>query len=160
MKKSRHLLWICALALAVTGVGLYFMAPAGEGELPHPLNGMFRELHGALAALGIFMFGYLFGDHVQKKIHKHQHHWDGYLHLGLWILLVISGLLLYYPQEFLPETLAHNTHWYAGLALCLCFPLHFLRKRIKRWLVLAGNSHQPHNAKKPRPGKPTKPGTE
>lgn len=156
MKKSRYLLWICALALAVTGIALYVMMPT-EGELPHPLNGLLRELHGIFAAFGIFMFGYLFGDHVQKKIYKQQHHWDGYLHLSLWIMLVISGLLLYYPQEFLPETFAHGVHWYAGLALCICFPLHFLRKRIKRWLVLRGNPHHAHKAKRPRPNKPTRP---
>lgn len=155
MKKSRYLLWISALALAITGIALYWMMPA-EGDLPHPLNGLFRELHGAFAALGIFMFGYLFGDHVQKKIHKQHHHWDGYVHLSLWILLVVSGLLLYYPLAVLPETLAHNIHWYAGLALCVCFPLHFSRKRIKRWLVLRDSARRAHHPKQARATKPTK----
>lgn len=142
MKKSRVLLWFVVIAISVTGIALYFMEPGSEGELPNPMNGLFRELHGIFSALAIFTFGYLFADHVQKKLAKHSKHWnlhlwDGYLHLTVWVLLVVSGLLLYYPAEFM-ETIGVNIikiHWYLGLLLMSLFPLHFWRKTLKRYQV-------------------------
>ncbi|MES2672632.1 MAG: hypothetical protein V4660_00260 [Pseudomonadota bacterium] len=140
MKKSRVLLWFVVIAISITGVALYFMAPPSEDELPHPLNGLFRELHGVASAMAIFIFGYFFADHVQKKLAKYKNHWsaqvwDGYLHLTVWVVLIISGLLLYYPQESLNAmgiSIA-DLHWYAGLILIGLFPLHFWHKAITRY---------------------------
>lgn len=140
MKKSRVLLWFVFITVGITGIALYFMAPASEDELPHHLNGIFRELHGVASALAIFIFGYLFSDHIQKKLVKYNyqwnsHVWDGYVHLSVWTLLIISGLLLYYPQEFLNAmgiSIPH-IHWYSGLILIALFPLHYWRKIITRY---------------------------
>jgi len=131
MKKSRISLWLILLAIAVTGIALYFMAPTNEDDFPHPLNGLFRELHGVSTMLGVFIFGYLFADHVQKKLARKKYRWDGYLHLCLWILLISTGLLLYYPQDLPASINIPEVHWYAGIMLCLLFPLHFWRKAIK-----------------------------
>jgi nitrate reductase gamma subunit len=134
MKKSRITLWLILLALVATGVILRWMAPATEDDFPHRLSGLLRELHGLSAALGLMIFGYMLAEHVQKKLAKHKRAWDGYAHLGLWILLIASGLLLYYPQEFF-EALGLNIpalHWYAGLILGVLFPLHFWRKALRR----------------------------
>jgi hypothetical protein len=135
MKKSRISLWFIVLAVAISGVTLYFLAPANEDDFPHPLNGLFRELHGVSAMLGVFIFGYMFADHVQKKLHKKKRYWDGYVHLCLWILLVTSGLLLYYPQDILEALGMPQIHWYLGLSLCCLFPLHFWRKAISNRLL-------------------------
>ena len=136
-EKSRFLLWSSVVLIGATGVGLYFFAPARETALPHPLNGLFRELHGLASFFAIFMFGYFFSDHVKKKLVKHRQSktrrpWDGYVHLVVWGVLLVSGLLLYYPQtliEFSPLSVAH-VHWYVGLILLFLFPLHFWRKVI------------------------------
>lgn len=134
MKKSRISLWLILLAVAITGIALFFLAPATEDDFPHPLNGLFRELHGVSAMLGVFIFGYLFADHVQKKLPKKKRHWDGYLHLSLWTLLTVSGLLLYYPQDLLEAFNIADIHLWLGVALCLVFPLHFWRKGIIRFI--------------------------
>lgn len=128
MKKSRIGLWLALLTTATTGIALYALMPANADDFPHPLNGLLRELHGLSAMFGVFIFGYLFADHVQKKLHKKKHRWDGYLHLGLWCMLVASGLLLYYPQDALEIVNVPYIHWYTGLALCIVLPLHALRK--------------------------------
>lgn len=140
MKKSRVWLWLLLIAVSATGIALHFMAPAAEDELPHPLNGLFRSLHGAASMLAVFMFGYLFSDHVQKKLAKYKyqwrtHVWDGYCHLAVWVLLIVSGLLLYYPQEILTAVGINivSVHWYVGLLLIGLFPLHFWRKAMKRY---------------------------
>lgn len=132
MKKSRISLWIILFAIISTGIALYAIAPLSEDDFPHPLNGLFRELHGMAAMFGVFIFGYFFADHVQKKIHKKKHHWDGYLHLCLWCLLISSGLLLYYPQDALVFLNVASIHWYSGIALGVLFPLHFWRKTISK----------------------------
>ena len=137
MKKSRIALWLILIVLAATGILLNWLAPASLDDFPHPLSGLVRELHGLGAALGLMIFGYMLAEHVQKKLAKHHHYWDGYLHLLLWVALIISGLLLYYPQEVLAEAGLNVPliHWYAGLVICALFPLHFWRKSIKRrWL--------------------------
>ncbi len=135
MKKSRINLWLIWAAVAATGIALYWLAPINEDDFPHPLNGLFRELHGASAMLAVFFFGYMFADHVQKKMHKKKHYWDGYVHLTIWSLLTLSGLLLYYPQEFLESWNVASIHWYAGLGLSVVFPLHFMRKTISKMLT-------------------------
>lgn len=151
MKKSRLLLWFCVLAIGITGVTLQLMAPASEDEFPHPLSGLFRELHGASMTLGLILFGYMLSEHVQKKLARHKHHWDGYAHLGLWSLLTVSGLLLYYPQEPL-EALGLDMpgiHWYLGLGLLLLFPAHFWRKAAKR-RYYRWRFHRQYQAQPPR----------
>jgi hypothetical protein len=137
MKKSRLLLWLILLAVSGTGIALHLMAPATEDELPHQLNGLFRSLHGAVSMFAIFIFGYFFSDHVQKKLAKYRNRgwapvWDGYSHLTAWVALIISGILLYYPQEVLTALSINvvSLHWYAGLLLMIIFPLHFWRKTI------------------------------
>lgn len=85
--------------------------------------------------LAVFLLGYMVADHVQKKLHKKKHYWDGYLHLSIWSLLVISGLLLYYPQDSLSLLDMDSIHWYAGLGLSLVFPLHVMRKAISKTIT-------------------------
>lgn len=134
MKKSRINLAISLSLLALSGIALYVLAPTDEG-LPHPYNGLLREIHGAGAVVGLIMFGYLFADHVKKKLIKYRkikthRPWDGYVHLWLWIFLIITGWLLYYPQEAWlgAGTAVASAHWYAGVFLMVLFPLHTGRK--------------------------------
>jgi hypothetical protein len=134
MKKSRVLLWLILLAIGLTGVVLYLIAPAAPDDLPHRLNGLLRELHGVAAALATFIFGYFFAVHIQAKLVKHglyrtRQVWDGYIHLTVWVLLLVSGILLYYPHEV--GVNVSLVHWYAGLLLIVIFPIHFWRKKPK-----------------------------
>jgi hypothetical protein len=139
MKKSRLFLWIIVVALSGTGIALHFLTGNAE-ELPHPLSGLFRSLHGVVSAAALFMFGYFFSDHIQKKRikykHKwHSHLWDAYFHFTVWILLITTGLLLYYPPAVLEELNVNmgSIHWYLGLILSGLFPFHFWRKSITRY---------------------------
>jgi hypothetical protein len=140
MKKSRVFLWCVVVAMSITGIALHLMAPDSDDELPNSLIGLMRELHGAAIFLAIFMFGYFFANHVQKKLAKYKlkgraQVWDGYCHVSVWILLIVSGLLLYYPQDILESLPAINIpaiHWYTGLILLALFPWHFWRDLIGR----------------------------
>jgi MFS family permease len=132
MKKSRILLWLVLLFISLTGVALYALAPASLDDFPHPLNGLFRALHGVAAAAAMLMLGYMFANHVQKKIAQHKRGWrkqvwDGYVHLSLWVLLIVTGLLLYYPQDALPAVA--QLHWYLGLVLMVVFPVHYFWRK-------------------------------
>lgn len=140
MKKSRVILWIILIAISISGVALHLITPASADDLPHPLNGAFRMIHGVASALGLFIFGYFFADHVQKKFAKYHyqwrsHLWDGYCHLLVWVLLIVTGLLLYYPPEKITAAGVNiiAIHWYLGLLLIGLFPFHFWRKSIKRY---------------------------
>lgn len=139
MKKSRIFLWAMVVALSGSGIALYFLTGTAD-ELPHPLNGLFRSLHGIVSAFSIFIFGYFFSDHVQKKWIKYKSRlranlWDAYCHFSVWVLLIVTGLLLYYPPAILDEMNINvgSIHWYLGLILSGLFPLHFWRKSITRY---------------------------
>ncbi|HMU65884.1 MAG TPA: hypothetical protein PKE57_01985 [Cellvibrionaceae bacterium] len=136
MKKSRINLILSFAVLAFSGLALVLLAPSEDG-LPHPLNGVLREIHGVGAAFGLFMFGYMFSDHVKKKLVRYRktrapRPWDGYLHLWLWVALIVSGLLLYYPQEIAGESPISmaKAHWLAGVGLIFLLPLHVGRNYI------------------------------
>lgn len=133
MKKSRMSLLLSFSVLALSGVALAVCAP-GEDGLPHPLNGRLREIHGLGAYVGLIVFGYFLAEHVRKKLIRYRFSktarpWDGYLHLWLWVALVASGLLLYYPQDLgldTPVSVA-SVHWYLGVLLLGVFPVHIAR---------------------------------
>lgn len=134
MKLSRLFLWLVFLLLSITGVALLWLTP-GPDEFPHPLNGVLRELHGLGMMLGLMLLGYMISDHVQKKLTRRHRPWDGYAHLCIWGLVILSGFLLYYPQDFIESLDVSMAQWhgYLGLALIALAPLHATRKLLKRY---------------------------
>ncbi|WKE64554.1 hypothetical protein PVT67_12860 [Gallaecimonas kandeliae] len=131
---SRALLWLGFLGLVASGIGLYLCLPKSLDEFPHPLAGSFRQLHGAFAMLGLGLLGYLWSDHIGKKLRHWRRHPDGLIHLGLWLALVLSGYLLYYPPACLEGLVPLSAlHWYLGLGLVALFPIHASRLAWQRY---------------------------
>ena len=125
MKWSRLLLWFIVTGLAITGVSLYLLQPAQQWDLPDPLNGPLRMLHGWLALFALISFGTFLSDHVSKKWRKVMQYPDGLAHLVCWVMLILTAGLLYYPLEFWPEQLSvARLHWYSGVSLMVVLPLH------------------------------------
>lgn len=134
LKASRLFLWLVFLGIAITGIALLVLLPASEDDLPHPLSGILRQYHGAFSFLSLFMLGFFTSDHVAKKIRYYTWHPDGVVHLVLWLLLVVTGYFLYYPNDAVSELMHMSLlHWSFGLVLLVLFPIHVLRKKMLVW---------------------------
>ena len=127
MKKSRIILWITNGLLAATGLLLFYLAPDPDG-FPHPLNNLFRQIHGWMAALFLVLLGFMLSVHIEKKWKRHLRRFEGGLHLSIWILLIVSGWLIYYPPEWINFEWIKWVHIILGFVICVFFPLHALRK--------------------------------
>lgn len=131
LKKAYQIVILITLLLALSGVILYSALPATADDLPKAWYNMARQWHGALAMLGLMALGYMLSDHIEKKWRYWRKHVDGVLHLLLWLLLVVSGFLLYYPPTE-GEWPISAVHWWLGIALCLWFPLHSSQRWFKQ----------------------------
>lgn len=127
---SRLLLLLSVLLLASSGILLEWLQPIDEFAMPHPWNGVLRELHGWACQLALICLGFMLSEHIQKKWRKKNRHWDGLLNLVCWLGLVLTGLWLYYPPEALSTVLLHNTHWYLGLLWLAALMFHYGRYRL------------------------------
>jgi hypothetical protein len=139
---GRWLQGLIILGIFVTGVVLWLLLP-GEDELPHRLSGVFRRWHGAFAILSTLFIGYMLADHVVPRVRRILR-WDGVLHLAVWGVLIVSGYLLYYPQDIISAYVDVSVlHWVIGLMLGAVFPLHVSRRYFIRLFrkksVSAGN---------------------
>jgi hypothetical protein len=133
VKKQYWLMSAIVVLLIISGIGLYLCLPPSEDEFPHPFNGTFRQFHGAAAYLALIGLGYMLGDHIAKKWRYWRRHLDGVMHLILWLLLSITGLLLYYPIMVLDAIAMGTVHWYLGVTLLLVYPAHASQLQLKRW---------------------------
>jgi hypothetical protein len=128
MKKSRIFLWLFTLALILSGLVLFWLSPTNTDDFPHPLSYFFRQVHGWTSAIFLLLLGYMISDHMQKKWRRQQRRIEGILHLSLWLFLLISGWLIYYPPEFFNFEWIKWSHIISGFLICVFFPVHSLRK--------------------------------
>ena len=55
---------VMVLASGLLWLALHYMAGAGAGELPHPLEAWLMRAHGLAAFAGLFMLGVIGGSHI------------------------------------------------------------------------------------------------
>lgn len=133
MKHGKKLLGLVFFGLIISGVGLYWSLPASPDDFPHPLNGAFRQWHGLFTFLSLLCIGQVWADHLRKQLKNWRRHLDGVMHLALWLSLIITGYLLYFPSDTLTAWLnIGQLHWYLALALVVMLPLHILLHRHKK----------------------------
>ena len=123
---QRGLLYVSALLLLVTGVAwlaVHYLAGAGAGELPHPMEAWTIRLHGFAAFFGLFVFGALAGAHIPQGWRMSgRHRWaqqrgSGVALCSIAALLAFTGYLLYY---FAPETVRPALGWlHAGIGILM-----------------------------------------
>ena len=83
-------------ALVVTGCGWllchYVLAEAGEfGPLPHPLEGLWLQLHGAAGMIALVLFGSLLPSHMLRAWSSRRGRASGGTLAGLFMLLTVTA---------------------------------------------------------------------
>jgi hypothetical protein len=126
-------------ALLVTGAGWlvchYLLSPAGEpAPLPHPLEGLWLELHGAAGMLALVVFGSLFTAHMTKAWALGRGRASGGTLAGLFVLLAATGYGLYYVADDDARSWISVIHWVVGLGTPILLVAHvwMLRTRLRR----------------------------
>lgn len=119
--------------LVLTGsvwLAVHYLAGAGAGELPHPLEAWTLQLHGLAAYAALFALGAVAATHVpqgwrltrrQRRAHQRR---SGLVLCILVALLAFTGYLLYY---FAPEWIRPAMGWVhaaAGAAVAVTLVMH------------------------------------
>ncbi len=133
----RWQLYVTAIGLWLSG-GLwllfhYFFQRTGEfGPTPHPSEIWWLKLHGAFAFASIWIFGLLWGIHVSKALPFPKRKKSGISLITGFIVLILTGYLLYYVGNDAPRSAISIAHWTIGLASPALFFLHRWKPRRRR----------------------------
>ena len=85
-------------------------------------------IHGISAAFCIFVIGLVSAGHIRVGLHVRKNMISGLAQASTLLVLVMTGLTLYYGSEDIREGVV-LAHWMIGLALLPLFLLHASRKR-------------------------------
>lgn len=118
--RHERLVYATVAALLVTGCGWlfchYLLGESGEyGVIPHPLESLWLQLHGAAGMLALVLFGSLLPAHMLRAWALRRGRASGGILAALFVLLTLSGYGLYYVGgESLREWIS-VAHWVIGL---------------------------------------------
>jgi hypothetical protein len=91
---------------------------------------LWLKIHGAFAFLALWTGGMLWGIHVVKAWGARRHRWSGSTLFGAFLILIVTGYLLYYVADDRTRNAISWIHWLLGLALPLAYLVHRLAKKI------------------------------
>ena len=111
----------------------YFLGKQSDfGPVENPLTPWWLRLHGAFAFAAIWIFGLLWGTHVTTAWPRKRRRWSGGVLAGVFLLLIVSGYLLYYVGDDRVRPVLSVLHWEIGLVCPVFFFFHRLRRRRQR----------------------------
>ncbi|MGR4865779.1 hypothetical protein [Caulobacter sp. LARHSG274] len=116
----------------VVWLGLhYFAVRQGEfGPEQSPVEPWALKVHGAVAFLALWLGGLLWGVHVVNGWGQNRRRVSGGVLLGGFLLLIVSGYLLYYGGEAGRPAIS-LFHWVLGLGLPALYVAHRILERRK-----------------------------
>lgn len=133
-RRRRWSLYIIGIGVWLSG-GLwllfhYFLVKQGEfGPVANPVEPWWLKLHGAFAFAALWMFGLLWGIHITKLWPHRRRRWSGGILTGIFLLLIVSGYLLYYVGDENVRPIISALHWVIGLACPGFFFWHRLQRK-------------------------------
>ena len=123
---STHLIFILCAASGV----LYLLAHEFEIAPLAIKNHSLLILHGVTAYLFIILFGSVIPVHIKSGWKTKRNRISGSLMIAVMVLLLVSGLILYYGVDTREPALW--VHWIIGCGLVVLFPAHYLLGRLTR----------------------------
>ena len=131
--------WVSYLSVVGLGVWLsgalwlifhHFLVRQGEfGPQVHPLEPWCLRVHGAMAFASIWLFGLIWSEHVARRWPSSRRKWSGGFLSGIFVLLTVTGYLLYYVGDDRARAVVSILHWGIGLAGPVFFALHRVELR-------------------------------
>lgn len=126
---SHTIFLICASS------GVFYLLGHNFEIMPLTLeNHTLLVAHGISAYLFVLLFGAVIPTHIRAAWKAKRNLVSGSLMIAVMLLLLISGLFLYYADEMRDSALW--VHWVIGGGLVLLFPFHFIAGRRANYLAL------------------------
>lgn len=108
----------------------YFFVTKGEfGPTENPLTAWWLRLHGAFAFATIWIFGLLWAAHITAAWPRRRRRSSGVALTAVFLMLIVSGYLLYYIGDDRVRPVISALHWSVGLAGPVFVVLHRIRIR-------------------------------
>lgn len=133
----KYALYIDLFVLLLTG--LFYAIPAYLDRwffigIDGPIsNHTLMTLHGALAFLALYLFGYISRSHIQPRLRLKRHIYSGMLVLIGWLILSLSGYLLYYLGSEVLRLWSSDIHCLLGVLLPIALIGHRFHDVLARW---------------------------
>jgi cation transport ATPase len=137
---ARHQLWLYGVfsVLFISGAGWaaahFFLSQQTEfGEIPHPSEPWWLNVHGAAAMAMLVLLGTLIPLHVRRGWQMKRNRTSGSLLLAFNAILTITGYALYYAGAEQLRNWSSRVHLILGLAIPILLAAHvFLGLRTRR----------------------------
>ena len=96
----------------------YLVAKQGEfGRIPHPLEKVWLEIHGAMAMLALLTLGSLLLVHMWRAWMLKKNRWSGGTLFAFNLFLIVTGYCLYYLGNEHLRAQISLLHWGTGMLL-------------------------------------------
>jgi hypothetical protein len=95
------------------------------GPAPNPLEHWWLIAHGAMAFASLWLMGYLWATHIVRRWRLGRQRKTGGTLFATMAVLIVSGLLLYYPPSDEWHSATAVIHWVLGLAMPLALTAHW-----------------------------------
>lgn len=126
---QRILTWGCVSICSLSGVA-YWVGHMFGMLSPWTESHFLLSVHGTSAAWVIFVLGTVFTVHIRAGLSAKTSLYSGFFQLFVLVLLITTGILLYYGSEELREATI-LCHWLLGLGFIPVFGYH----AFKRWYL-------------------------
>ncbi len=133
-RRSTYVILACTWFTGVLWlVTHYFFTHQGEfGVEPSAMEPWWLRLHGAAAFFSLWLAGLIWAVHARQGIARTKRRPSGLLLIGSFVVLALSGYLLYYSTGEVARDVVRLLHWSLGLAAAIPFLLHSLKARAAR----------------------------
>jgi hypothetical protein len=130
-KLAFHALWLGLIASGVVWLVLhYFVLVKGEFGPEHsPFEPMSLKVHGGLAFLALWFGGMMWGTHMLKGWSQKRRRWSGLALLTVFLVLIVTGYLLYYAGDEDLRAKISLVHWIIGMGIPAAYLFHRLSKK-------------------------------
>lgn len=133
-RRVRNIVMYGASALWLSGaiwmvLHYFFSAVTEFGVTPNAWEPFTIRIHGALAMLMLFMFGWIGGTHVAVRWRQWRANLDGLVLLVVTTLLVVSGYSLYYLVDDSQRHVVSLIHQVIGGVIVFVAVIHWSKAR-------------------------------
>lgn len=130
----RRLIYIIGVGVWFTGalwlvLHHFFLRPSEFGVEPNPAEPWSLRAHAAFAFGTIWLLGLLSAAHIQKGWNSRRKRYSGVALVSAFVVLILSGYLLYYVGEERARTVLSTMHWVIGIVAPLAYGAHRLARR-------------------------------
>ena len=98
-------------------------------ENPHPAQKWLLIAHAVFALPAVWLFGFLWHDHIKANWLARMKRWSGGTLFGLVLWMALSGYGLYYVGSATVRGWLSLSHWIAGLLALVILLLHIWESR-------------------------------